>query len=70
VAVHRLDGQIYFKKLEPAAYRILVALRAGKTLEQALATGIPRAKKSREDWARKVQGWFRNWMELGWLCRR
>jgi hypothetical protein len=70
VAVHRLDGQIYFKKLEPAAYRILVALRTGRTLEQALATGIPRAKKSHADWAGRVQGWFRTWMELGWLCRR
>ncbi len=70
VAVHRLDGQIYFKKLEPAAYRILTALRRGKTLEQALATGIPRSKKSRADWVPRVQGWFRSWMELRWLCRR
>lgn len=70
VAIHRLDGRIYFKRLEPAAYRILVALRAGKTLEQALATGIPRAKKAQTDWAAKVQGWFRNWMELRWLCKR
>ncbi len=70
VAIHRLDGRIYFKRLEPAAYRILVALRAGKTLEQALATGIPRAKRAQTDWAAKVQGWFLNWMELRWLCRR
>lgn len=70
VAVHRLDGKIYFKRLEPAAYRILVALRAGKTLEQALATGIPRAKQAQADRAAKVQVWFRNWMELRWLCRR
>lgn len=70
VAIHRLDGKIYFKRLEPGAYRILVALRAGKTLEQALATGLPRAKKSREDWAAKVQEWFRHWMELRWLCKR
>ncbi len=70
VAVHRLDNRIYFKRLEPAAYRILVALREGSTLEQALATGIPRGKKSRVDWAARVQGWFRNWMELGWLCKR
>lgn len=70
VAVHRLDGQIYFKKLEPAAYRILTALRRGKTLEQALATGFPRSKQARADWAPKVQGWFRSWMELRWLCKR
>ena len=68
--MHRLDSQIYFKRLEPAAYRILIALRAGATLEQALATGIPRAKKSRSDWANRTQDWFRNWMELGWLCKR
>ncbi|HEY0864049.1 MAG TPA: putative DNA-binding domain-containing protein [Lacunisphaera sp.] len=70
VAVHRLDGKIYFKRLEPAAFRVLTALRAGRTLEQALMTGLPRAKKSHADWAARVQGWFRNWMELGWLCRR
>ena len=70
VAVHRLDSRIFFKRLEPAAYRILTALREGATLEQALVTGIPRGKKSRVDWAAKVQAWFRNWMELGWLCKR
>ena len=70
VAVHRLDNRIFFKRLEPAAYRILTALREGATLEQALVTGIPRGKKSRVDWAAKVQAWFRNWMELGWLCKR
>jgi hypothetical protein len=70
VAVHRHDGQIYFKRLEPAAYRILVALRAGRTLEQALATGIPRAKKAQAGRAATVQDWFRNWMELRWLCRQ
>ena len=70
VAVHRLDSQTYFKRLEPAAYRVLIALRKGATLERALATGIPRAKKSRTEWAARVQGWFRTWMELGWLCRR
>ena len=70
IAVHRLNGRIFFKRLEPAAYHILTALRSGATLEQALATGIPRAKKSQVDWAARVQGWFRTWMELGWLCKR
>ena len=70
VAVHRIAGTIYFKRLDPAAYRILRAIRTGKTLEQALAAGIPAAKNSREDWAAKIQGWFRTWMELGWFCQR
>jgi hypothetical protein len=70
VAVHRLEGTIYFKRLEPAAFKILTAIRAGRTLSQALAAGIPRAQSLRADWPEKVQRWFRTWMELGWFCRR
>lgn len=70
VAVHRLDGTIYFKRLEPAAYKVLRAIRRGKTLDQALAAGIPRSDHPGEDWAVRVQGWFRTWMELGWFCQR
>lgn len=70
VAIHRLNSRIYFKRLEPAAYRILTALRGGATLEQALARGLPRTKKSSADRAAQVQAWFRLWMELRWLCRR
>jgi len=69
VAIHRLDGRIYFKRLEPAAYRILIALRAGKTLEQALVTGLPRSQKAQLARAAQVQDWFKNWMELRWLCK-
>jgi hypothetical protein len=70
VAVHRHEGTIYFKRLEPAGYKILQAIRAGKTLQQALIAGIPRSQSPREDWPAKVRGWFRIWMELGWFCRR
>jgi hypothetical protein len=70
VAIHRLDGKIYFKRLEPGAFKILEALRAGRTLEQALARGLPRGVAARAAWAAQVQGWFQNWMELRWLCRR
>ncbi len=70
VAVHRIDGTIYFKRLDPAAYRILRAIQTGKTLEQALNAGIPPARHAREDWAAKIQAWFRTWMELGWFCQR
>lgn len=69
VAVHRLEGRIFFKRLDPVAYKILTSIRAGKTLAQALAVGIPRAKQPREDWAAKIQAWFALWMELGWFCR-
>jgi hypothetical protein len=71
VAVHRLDGRIYFKRLEPAACRVLLAIRAGKPLASALAAGIPaRTQASGEEIAAQVQGWFSSWMQLGWFCRR
>ncbi len=70
VAVHRHEGKIYFKRLEPAAFAVLAAIRDGQPLARALAAGIPRAKNPRADWPAKVQAWFRTWMELGWFCRR
>lgn len=70
VAVHRLNGRIYFKRLEPAACKVLLALRAGKPLAQALAAGAPRGAKAQAAWAPQVQRWFASWMQLGWFCRR
>ncbi len=70
VAVHRMDSTIYFKRLDPAAHRILRAIQRGKTLAQALAAGLSGTKKSGEDLAGKIQDWFRTWMELGWFCQR
>ncbi len=71
VAVHRLEGRIYFKRLEPAACKVLLAIRAGQPLARALAAGLPaRAGQSAEALAAQVQEWFRTWMQLGWFCRR
>ena len=64
LAVHRHEGIIYYKNLELASYRMLQALREGKTLPQAVASAGPRAK------AAQVQAWFANWMQLGWFCPR
>ncbi|WP_438480260.1 HvfC/BufC family peptide modification chaperone [Oleiharenicola lentus] len=71
VAVHRHEGKIYFKRLDPAAGKILLAIRAGKPLGAALAAGLPSGKRATsEDLAQQVQTWFRTWMQLGWFCRR
>jgi len=64
VAVHRVDNRLYYKRLEPAAYRILVALRDGQPLTRAIAAG---GRKVSADQARD---WFTTWMRLGWFCRR
>ena len=59
--MHRYDNRLYFKRLEPAAYRILRALHAGRTVVQAVAgvRGVP---------PETIQAWFKNWVELGWFC--
>ncbi|MCB1103476.1 MAG: putative DNA-binding domain-containing protein [Opitutaceae bacterium] len=64
LAIHRHEGVIYYKRLEAPAYRMLVALRDGKSLARAVAAAGLRVKPE------QVQAWFTNWMQLGWFCPR
>jgi hypothetical protein len=63
LAVHRHSGRLYYKRLELPAFRILSALREGRTLTQAIA-GCGRRVRPDD-----VQAWFATWTKLGWLCR-
>lgn len=68
LAVHRLDLRVYYKRLEPAAYRMLKALREGMPLEEACGAafeGIPAEPSLLQE---KVRNWFGSWMAFGWLC--
>lgn len=64
IAVHRHEERVYYKRLEPAAFRILEALGEGRTVARAVAAAGPRTKPD------QVSRWFSTWMRLGWLCRR
>ncbi|MDB6167719.1 MAG: hypothetical protein JWM88_583 [Verrucomicrobia bacterium] len=64
IAVHRVENQLYYKRLESSAFRILEALRAGARLSRALARGGAGVTTG------QVRDWFALWTELGWLCRR
>lgn len=70
LAVHRHDLSVYYKRLEPAAFRLLTGLRDGETLDAACANALAGSKELPEQSAAKVQAWFSNWMRLGWLCSR
>jgi hypothetical protein len=63
LAVHRFDGVIYSKRLPFAAARVLRALGRGEPLGRAAAR-VPASS------AAELQGWFAEWMSLGWLARR
>jgi hypothetical protein len=64
VVVHRHDNSLYYKRLDPRAYRILLALSHGQTLQRALTKSFgPDADPD------LVKQWFTTWSELGWLCK-
>jgi putative DNA-binding protein len=64
VVVHRLENRLFYKRLEPDAFRILAALAGGMTLARAVSAGGPRVAPA------KVRAWFTTWMALGWFCAR
>ncbi len=63
LAVHRREGRVFYQQLDAPAFRILTALRAGRTLPQAVASA------GRGVTAAQVGEWFATWMKLGWFCR-
>jgi len=64
LAVHRVEFDIYFKRLTEPAFRLLSALSEGKTLAQAcgLVEGAATPKQ--------IRNWFLNWTSIGWFCKQ
>ncbi len=69
LAVHRVDFLIYYKRLEPEAFKLLKALRDGTTLADACEAAFTRSKIKGDDAAQKIGEWFNTWTQLGWLAR-
>ena len=69
LAVHRHDDSVYFRRLEPEAYRLLAALRAGKTITGAVAAAFQSSGMPAERRVEAVRDWFELWAALGWFCR-
>jgi len=63
LAAHRLDNQLYYKRLGRPAFLILSALQEGRPLAAAVAAAGKRVRPE------QVRAWFAHWMELGWFCR-
>jgi hypothetical protein len=70
LAVHRVDYGVYYKRLDPLAYHLLRALRAGATLESACEIALAGSPLSPEEATVKVREWFTTFTALGWLCPR
>ena len=69
LAVHRYDNIVYYKRLAPEAYILLLALRKGATVERACARALRDASEE-TDWVFQIRSWFENWSKLGWFYKK
>jgi hypothetical protein len=69
VAVHRQENVVYFKRLKPEAFALLLALKQGKPLSQAIESSVNWSGKKLERVMEQLHDWFANWSSLGWFCR-
>jgi len=63
VAVHRQEAAVYYRRLEPAEFRLLSAIQAGCSLGRAVRTAFGDSVPAPE----QVRDWFSAWARLGWL---
>jgi hypothetical protein len=69
LAVHRHDHSVWYKRMEPEAYAICVALQKGLPLQAACERALRRKKKD-ENFSGTLQKWFAQWASFGWFCRK
>ena len=69
VAVHRHNNSLFYKRLEPEAFAILIGLRAGLSVEEACTRAIAKSRRKRANWPTQVKDWFDEWSSLGWFCQ-
>ena len=69
IVVHRAELSVHYKRLEREAFLMLQSLQGGATLSEALESAFSGSSLSQGAAAELIQGWFANWMELGWFAR-
>jgi hypothetical protein len=70
LAVYRLQGAVYFKRLTRDAFTLLQALGEGKPLAKALEISLVRSRRNLDRLSKQVQEWFQNWSSLGWFAQQ
>jgi hypothetical protein len=68
VVAHRVDFNVYYRRLEREEYLTLVAIRDGRTLAEALDAGFAGSRIAEGRRPKRVREWFGMWAELGWIC--
>jgi hypothetical protein len=68
LAVHRMDEEVYFRRLEREEFAILSSLREGKPLNAAIEAALRKSATPADARPLLVQKWFQTWSTLGWFC--
>jgi len=69
LAVHRIEFDVYYRRLAPEEFRVLLEFRDGKPLGGAIDTLVENSALSVDELKQMAEAWFATWAELGWLCR-
>ncbi len=69
LAVHRQENVIYFKRLNPAPFTLLLNLQQGKPLAEAIEVSLGAGDQVNDVLSRNLEAWFSNWASLGWFCK-
>ena len=69
IVVHRFNDSVYYRRIEPEAFRILSALRRGDSIGSALEAGFKGSSLPADEYQAGIAKWFAAWSELGWLCK-
>jgi hypothetical protein len=68
LVVHRLEFSVYFRRIEPEEYFLLVALSSGRPIQSAIELAFRKSSIPEAERAVSVQHWFQTWTTLGWFC--
>jgi hypothetical protein len=68
LAVHRVEFTVYYRRLERQEFRLLKALGHGRPIGAAL-DALADSPIDPAELQQKIQTWFANWSQLGWLYR-
>jgi hypothetical protein len=68
VAAHRVDLNVYYRRMEREEYQTLAAIHDGSPLADALEAGFAGSTVADARRPGMVQKWFMTWAELEWIC--
>jgi hypothetical protein len=68
LAVHRSEYSVYYRRISPLAYHLLMALRGGYSLASACEVAMAGVALEPDAAAAQVREWFETFTALGWLC--